>query len=142
MPQARRFQGPPPLPYSLIRMPRRYRLNYFTKGTGASVEPFDESGRAASQEDPKTLRRGAGRRAAKRRSTSAPGGGRPRSASATSGDRGSRRSTPLPPGHVRKKATGEIGRVQAIDAKAGTATVLWLRQGRTSTVPLATVSRR
>ena len=38
--------------------------------------------------------------------------------------------------------TGEIGRVQSVDPKAGTATVLWLRQGRTSTVPLAEVTRR
>jgi hypothetical protein len=51
-------------------------------------------------------------------------------------------STPLPPGHVRKKATGEIGKVQSIDAKAGTASVFWLRQGRASTVPLASVERR
>jgi hypothetical protein len=43
---------------------------------------------------------------------------------------------------VRKKATGEIGKVRAIDAKAGTATVHWLKQNRTSTVPLSSVSRR
>jgi len=55
---------------------------------------------------------------------------------------GSKVSTPLPPGHVRKKSTGEIGRVQSVDAKAGTASVLWLREGRTSTVPIAAVSRR
>ena len=53
-----------------------------------------------------------------------------------------RLATPLPPGHVRKKSTGEIGRVKAIDPKAGTAEVEWLRQGRTSTVPLADVTRR
>jgi hypothetical protein len=51
-------------------------------------------------------------------------------------------STPLPPGHVRKKGTGEIGRIQAVDAKAGTATVQWLKRGGTSTVPLSAVSRR
>jgi hypothetical protein len=56
--------------------------------------------------------------------------------------KGTRVSTPLPPGHVRKKATGEIGKVQSVDPKAGTAVVLWLRQGRTSTVPLSTVTRR
>jgi hypothetical protein len=43
---------------------------------------------------------------------------------------------------VRKKSTGELGRIQALDPKAGTATVLWLRQGRASTVPLADVTRR
>lgn len=51
-------------------------------------------------------------------------------------------STPLPPGHVRKKSTGEIGRVKAIDAKAGTATVTWLREGRTSTVPISAIARK
>ena len=53
-----------------------------------------------------------------------------------------RSSTPLPPGHVRKRATGEIGKVQAADAKAGTATVRWLKGGLTSTVALSSVSRR
>jgi hypothetical protein len=53
-----------------------------------------------------------------------------------------KRSTPLPPGHVRKKSTGEIGRVKAIDSKAGTVTVSWLRQGTVSTVPLSSVSRK
>ena len=51
-------------------------------------------------------------------------------------------ATALPPGHVRKKATGELGRVRAVDPSAGTVTVHWLRQNRTSTVPLADVSRR
>jgi hypothetical protein len=53
-----------------------------------------------------------------------------------------KRSTPLPPGHVRKKSNGEIGKVKAVDAKAGTATVTWLRDGRTSTVQLSSVTRR
>jgi hypothetical protein len=53
-----------------------------------------------------------------------------------------RESTPLPPGHVRKKSTGEIGRVRSIDTRAGTATVLWLKHGQVSTVPLTAVSRR
>lgn len=53
-----------------------------------------------------------------------------------------RTSTPLPAGHVRKRATGEIGKVQAVDARAGTATVRWLKGGATSTVPLSSVSRR
>jgi hypothetical protein len=49
---------------------------------------------------------------------------------------------PLAPGQVRKKATGEIGKVKSVDPKAGTATVLWLRQGRTSTVPLSAITRK
>jgi hypothetical protein len=53
-----------------------------------------------------------------------------------------RSSTPLPAGHVRTRATGEIGKVQAVDARAGTATVRWLKGGSTSTVPLSSVSRR
>ena len=53
-----------------------------------------------------------------------------------------KRSTPLPPGHVRKKSNGEIGRVKAMDARAGTATVTWLRDGRTSTVPISSVTRK
>jgi hypothetical protein len=32
--------------------------------------------------------------------------------------------------------------VRAVDASAGTVTVQWLKQNRTSTVPLASVSRR
>ena len=51
-------------------------------------------------------------------------------------------ATELPPGHVRKRTTGEIGRIQAVDARAGTATVLWLKRGSVSTVPLSAVSRR
>jgi hypothetical protein len=53
-----------------------------------------------------------------------------------------RTSTALPPGHVRKKATGELGKVQAVDARAGTATVRWLKSGASSTVPLSAISRR
>ena len=51
-------------------------------------------------------------------------------------------SAPLPAGHVRKKATGEIGKLQALDAKAGTATVFWLKRGAASTVPISAISRR
>jgi hypothetical protein len=51
-------------------------------------------------------------------------------------------STPLPAGHVRKKGTGEIGRIQSVDAKAGTARVRWLKRGASSTVPLTSITRR
>jgi hypothetical protein len=50
--------------------------------------------------------------------------------------------TPLPPGHVRKKSTGEIGKVRSVDPKAGTAVVYWLKQGQTSTVPVSAITRR
>jgi hypothetical protein len=53
-----------------------------------------------------------------------------------------RTTTPLPPGHVRKKATGEIGKVRSVDPKAGTAVVHWLKAGATSTVPLSALTSR
>ena len=103
-------------------MPKTYRLSHFTKGTGATVVPNDEPAGPPAADDLNTVRLGA----------------EPRKPF----NRGPKTSTPLPPGHVRKKATGEIGRVQAVDPRAGTATVLWLRQGRASTVPLSAISRR
>jgi hypothetical protein len=104
-------------------MARTYRLNHFTKGTGAAVEPLEED---AKQNRERGLNRVPV--PARERATRAP--------------RSAPTSSPLPPGHVRKKSTGELGRIQALDPKAGTATVLWLRQGRTSTVRLADVTRR
>ena len=104
-------------------MARTYKLDHFTKGTGASVTPVEGDSEAAGRE--KTVRR-----------VRVP---RERRAPARAGERV---ATPLPPGHVRKKATGEIGRVKAVDPRAGTAEVQWLRQGRTSTVPLTAISRR
>jgi hypothetical protein len=107
-------------------------LDTETKGTGANMVPLEDvlekpAPKAAPAARPGSSRpnRPERRRPEPRRSTPA-----------------ETRSGPLPPGHVRKKATGEIGRVRSVDAKAGTATVLWLRQGRTSTVPLASISRR
>jgi hypothetical protein len=54
----------------------------------------------------------------------------------------SKTSTELPAGHVRKRATGEIGKVEAVDARAGTARVRWLKRGASSTVRLSEISRR
>ena len=104
-------------------MARTYKLDHFAKRTGASVVPIDErvnepgerEGLATGRLPPEARR---------------------------SKKRGEKRSTALPPGHVRKKATGEIGRVEAVDAQAGIASVFWLKQGRTSVVPLASISRR
>ena len=106
-------------------MARTYKLDHFTKGTGASVAPLDDAPDSAPGTEPKpnSVRVPAERR-------------RPRTSEPE------RTSTPLPPGHVRKKATGEIGRVKAVDARRGTVDVQWLRDGRRSTVPLASVSRR
>jgi hypothetical protein len=109
-------------------MGKTWVLDTETKGTGAQMVPLE-----------KVLAdsRGPTGRPRKRHSSQAVEA-RPRRPK----PQGEKTSTPLPAGHVRKKATGEIGRVRAVDAKAGTATVLWLKQGRTSTVPLTAISRR
>jgi hypothetical protein len=104
-------------------MARTYKLEHFAKGTGATVVPEEGSSEPAAERPLNTVRVPAAPRKPRKHE--------PRSS-----------RTPLPAGHVRKIATGEIGRLQAVDAKAGTATVLWLKQGRASTVPLAAITRR
>src|SRR5688500_11346939 len=104
-------------------------LDTETKGTGANMVPLDKvlekpepapaPRRPAPADEPRRAVPRARRRSARRRVE--------------------RSSTPLPVGHVRKRATGEIGKVQAVDARAGTVTVRWLKGGTTSTVPLSTV---
>ena len=107
-------------------MARTYKLDHFTKGTGASVAPIErESAPAEPERGLNSVRVPAERRP--RRSPEA---------------RGARTQSPLPPGHVRKRSTGEIGKVKAVDPRAGTAVVQWLREGRTSTVRLDAISRR
>jgi hypothetical protein len=106
-------------------------LDTETKGTGANMVPLEK---VLKKPEP----------APRRRPAPAP---EPRRAERLDRRRAAprpveRTSTPLPAGHVRKRATGEIGKVQAVDAKAGTATVRWLKGGATSTVPLSSVSRR
>jgi hypothetical protein len=107
-------------------MAKRWVLDTETKGTGANVVPLEKKltkpeppAQSPAPPPPPT-----------RRLTPLPSAERVRTA------------TPLPAGHVRKKSTGELGKVQAVDAKAGTVTVRWLKGGVTSTVPLASVSRR
>jgi hypothetical protein len=104
-------------------------LDTETKGTGANVVPLEK---ALSREAPpaKPLRR--------RPKPSAAAPARPRKPKR----KPEVSAGPLPPGQVRKRATGELGRVLAVDAKAGTAQVHWLRSGRTSSVPLSAISRR
>jgi hypothetical protein len=104
-------------------MAKTYKLDHATKGTGASVVPVDDAPKRPNDDQ-------------KLRTTPIP---RERRGPL---ERGEKVSSPLPPGHVRKKATGEIGKVQAVDPKAGTVTVLWLKRGAPSTVPLASVTRR
>ena len=125
-------------------MAKVWVLDTETKGTGAEMLPLEKALRGNRREDePRTPRRKRPARSAdatQRPERSAEAA--PRRGAARPPSRGRAASGPLPPGHVRKKATGEIGRVRSVDPNAGTATVLWLRQGRSSTVPLTAISRR
>ncbi|MFN2616774.1 MAG: hypothetical protein ABR581_06580 [Thermoleophilaceae bacterium] len=105
-------------------------LDTEAKGTGAQMLPLEKALPTPAADDAPEVR--------SRRPRKPP----PRTRSHTPPTRREVNRTPLPPGHVRKVATGELGRIQSIDARAGTATVLWLRQGRASTVPLSSISRR
>jgi hypothetical protein len=113
-------------------MAKVWVLDTETKGTGANVVPLEKVQRRpeAAPERPAPP--------AKRAHAAAPRRPRPRKPAPEP----ERTATALPPGHVRKNATGELGKVQAVDAKAGTATVRWLRSGTSSTVPLSAISRR
>ena len=106
-------------------------LDTETKGTGANVVPLEKVLRKPEPKPWSPPRR-------PRRATEEPKPPSPPKPAAEP----VRTAGPLPPGHVRKKATGELGRVQEVDPKAGTATVFWLKQGRASTVPLSAISRR
>jgi hypothetical protein len=105
-------------------------LDTETKGTGANMVPLEK---VQAKQEPR--RKSTGRRAKASE-------GRVRQRPPNRAGRSETTSTPLPPGHVRKKGTGEIGRIQSVDAKAGTASVRWLKRGATSTVPLTAISRR
>jgi hypothetical protein len=101
-------------------------LDSETKGTGANVVPLEQTESKPAPKRRRPSRPAPANRPAPRKPRQEP----------------QKTAGPLPPGHVRKKATGELGRVQSVDPKAGTATVLWLRHGTTSTVPLSAISRR
>jgi hypothetical protein len=107
-------------------------LDTETKGTGANVVPLEKVLKKPEQAAPRRRPAPAPEPRQAERRDRRPAAPRPVE----------RTSTPLPAGHVRKRATGEIGKVQAVDAKAGTVTVRWLKSGATSTVPLSSVSRR
>ncbi len=110
-------------------MAKTWVLDTETKGTGANVVPLEKVLRkpdAPARPAPLPKRAAAPPRGPRRSPAAEP----------------VRTSTALPPGHVRKKATGEIGKVLAVDARAGTATVSWLKRGATSTVPMTAISRR
>ena len=113
-------------------MAKTWVLDTETKGTGANVVPLEKVQRrpdeAPERRPPWPTRSAPSGETAPRRRPIKP--------------EPQRTATALPPGHVRKNATGELGKVLAVDAKAGTATVRWLRSGATSTVPLSAISRR
>jgi hypothetical protein len=111
-------------------MGKTWVLDSDTKGTGARMVPLED---VLAKPEP-TSRKPRARAPEQPSAPERPRRKRRRAVETT--------STALPPGHVRKKATGELGKVRAVDASAGTVTVQWLKQNRTSTVPLASVSRR
>jgi hypothetical protein len=120
-------------------MRRTWVLDTETKGTGANMVPLEKVEEKADAR-PRRVSRSA-------KSAPAPRAPEPSQASKRKQARTSRKpiqrtATPLPPGHVRKKTTGEIGKVQSVDSKAGVAEVYWLRRGDASTVPLSAISRR
>ena len=98
-------------------------LDTDTKGTGANMVPLEKTLKDERSPEPSRRRRHV---TAVRSEPKEPG---------------TRTTRPLPDGQVRKKSTGEIGKVQALDPKAGTVTVRWLKSGSVSTVPLSSVSR-
>lgn len=108
-------------------MAKTWILDTETKGTGANVRPIDDA--------PEKPAEGPKRRPAPEAPKRSPQPPKPKPRTVSS-------STPLGPGQVRKKATGELGKILSVDPKAGTAVVRWLREGRTSTVPLTAISRR
>jgi hypothetical protein len=114
-------------------MGKTWVLDTETKGTGANMVPLEKvQKRPDAGEKPARARPP---RPARKAENSAPPPRRPQRPV-------SKTSTDLPPGHVRKRATGEIGKVEAVDPRAGTARVRWLKRGASSTVRLSEISRR
>lgn len=112
-------------------MAKTWVLDSDTKGTGARMVPLEDV-----LEKPAPKAKPAGPASKPKPPAPRP----PREPRPKSG--GEQRLTPLAPGQVRRKTTGEIGRVKAVDSRAGTVTVSWLRSGQTSTVPLSSVTRK
>ena len=108
-------------------MAKRWILDSETKGTGARMVPLEDVKERRSSKAPTIAPE--------------PKPGAPKTAKPNR-PKTETRVTPLAPGQVRKKSNGEIGKVKAIDAKAGTATVTWLRDGRTSTVQISSITRK
>jgi catechol 2,3-dioxygenase-like lactoylglutathione lyase family enzyme len=119
-------------PLDLEEMGKTWVLDTETKGTGANMVPLDK---VQKKKNDDTARR---RRTARQAAGDVP----ERERTQRSRKPVERTVTALPEGHVRKKATGEIGKVLSVDPKAGTAVVRWLKRGAASTVPLSAISRR
>ena len=117
-------------------MGKTWVLDTETKGTGANVVPLEKVLQKPDAE-PKPRRSARKAPAARPLHPKETPARRPAAKGPSE-----KTSSPLPPGHVRKKGTGEIGKVRAVDPKAGTATVFWLKRGAASTVPLTAISRR
>jgi hypothetical protein len=116
-------------------MGKTWVLDTDTKGTGANVRPLEKVlERPDSDEKPAAGRTRRPRRDAPDKPAASKRSQPKRPVQKT--------STDLPPGHVRKRATGEIGKVEAVDSRAGTARVRWLKRGAASTVRLSEISRR
>jgi hypothetical protein len=114
-------------------MGKTWVLDTETKGTGANMVPLEKvQTRPGSEEKP----------ARPRRPRPAPKAEKTASAPRRPKRPVTKTTTELPPGHVRKRATGEIGKVEAVDSRAGTARVRWLKRGASSTVRLSEISRR
>lgn len=113
-------------------MGKVWNLDTETKGTGANMGPIEK---AQKRPEPAPARSNLRRPDAWAPATSRPSRSRAEPPRETT-------STSLPAGHVRKKATGEIGRIESVDPRAGTAREHWLKRGTASTVRLSAISRR
>jgi hypothetical protein len=122
---------------SVDSMGKTWVLDTETKGTGANMVPLEKVLKKADEEPSRGSRgaKGTPRRRPAEAGQAAVRARRTKPAVETT-------ATPLPPGHVRKKTTGEIGKVRSVDPKAGTATVHWLKRGAPSMVSLSAISRR
>ncbi len=117
-------------------MGKTWVLDTDTKGTGANMRPLEKVLEKPEPEDrPAKAPARPPRRAATKPASEKPRPARPKRPV-------QKTSTELPPGHVRKRSTGEIGKVEAVDSRAGTARVRWLKRGAASTVRLSEISRR
>jgi hypothetical protein len=97
-----------------------------TKGTGANMVPLEKLQESADDEPRRAPRQAQSARERRPSGMSQATGGQQKR---TSQKPVRTTATPLPPGHVRKKTTGEIGKVRSVDPNAGTAVVYWLRRG-------------